>query len=171
MRANRPRKKDFGRTLVLGLGNTLLCDDGVGIYVVRRLKKDFVGEEKLHFEESSEAGLALLDLLIGYEHVFILDALPVTDGPFGSVTHIPPAQWDDVPLASSPHYTGLPSLLKMGQRLGYTMPSRVRLFGITVKDPFSVKEGLSPEIERALPGIVSHIKSLLLNHLTGLKSA
>ncbi len=154
-----------GKTLVLGLGNTLLCDDGAAIHVVRRLRKSFPPSARLHFEESSEAGLALLDLLVGYESVFILDALPVKKGPFGRLLEIPSTQWDDVPLASSPHYTGLPSLLQLGRRLGYTVPSRVRLFGITVKDPFSVRESLTPEVAEALDGLVARFKEILLKAL------
>jgi len=155
------------RTLVLGLGNPLLCDDGVAIYVIREVRTRLNAGPELHFEESSEAGLALMDLLIGYDTVFILDALPVKSGPYGQLLEIPASRWEDMPLASSPHYTGLPSLLQMGQRLGYPMPARVRLFGITVKDPFTVREGLTPEVEQALTHLVDRLTEILQEHLSG----
>ncbi|HHM23694.1 MAG TPA: hydrogenase maturation protease [Bacteroidetes bacterium] len=150
--------------LILGLGNTLLSDDGIAIYAVRELQKCTAGAEGIHFEETSEAGLALLDLLVGYDTVWILDALPVKAEPYGAVHEIPADEWDDSPLASSPHYTGLPSLLQMGRKLGYYMPSQVRVFAITVKDPFSVREELTPELQTALPAIVQTFLDLLNNH-------
>ncbi len=151
----------YTRTLILGLGNTLLRDDGVAIYAVRKLREQLGGTEGLDLVESAESGLALLDLIIGYDRVIILDALPAAEGPFGRLKEIRPEEWGETPLASSPHYTGLPSLLEMGNRLGYAMPEIVRVFAIIVKDPFSFAEELSPEVAENFDLLLQEIRKII----------
>ena len=156
-----PERPPTDRNLVLALGNTILSDDGIAIHCIRRLKARWEARPDVVFLESSEAGLALLDLLIGFQKVLIFDALPAVDGPYGQVVEIPQDQWENTPLASSPHYTGLPSLLEMGRQLNYEMPSVVRVFGITVKDPFTLGESLSPELQEKFETITHHIHAIL----------
>ena len=64
-------------------------------------------------------------------------------------------------VAVSPHYTGLPSVLKMGRELKLEMPESVTVIGIGVADPFSFDEKLSPELEAALPAIIDRIAGLI----------
>jgi len=155
------------KNLVLALGNTILSDDGIAIHCIRRLKEKWKHRPDVHFLESSEAGLVLLDLLIGYRTALIFDALPIAEGPYGQIVEIPKEQWEQTPLASSPHYTGLPSLLEMGERLSYEMPSVVRVFGITVKDPFTLGEQLTPELQQKVDSIVQHMDAILRQQFGG----
>ncbi|MBS3784838.1 MAG: hydrogenase maturation protease, partial [Anaerolineae bacterium] len=62
------------KTLVLGMGNTILCDDGVGIYVVREVADRFQ-QEQVDFSEASVGGLRILDVIGGYERVIMVDAI------------------------------------------------------------------------------------------------
>jgi hydrogenase maturation protease len=149
------------RTLVLGLGNTLLRDDGVAIRVVRALKEYLSTSSDIEVAESSLSGLALIDTVIGYDKVIILDAIPVEGENVGELREISSNELEEVPLAVSPHFTGIPSLVKVGKKLGYHVPSEIKVFGITVKDPFSFGEELTPEVAAAIPQIVKQVLELL----------
>ncbi len=63
------------KTLVLGLGNDILCDDGAGLYVARELKKTLANRKDFSVAEASLAGLGLLDLLAGYDKAIVIDAI------------------------------------------------------------------------------------------------
>ena len=78
----------------------------------------------------------------------------------GEVLVLDSAEFEDRSVAVSPHYTGLPSVLKMGRELKLDMPEQVTVIGIGVADPFSFDEKLSPELEKALPAIVERIARL-----------
>ncbi|MGD8245396.1 MAG: hydrogenase maturation protease, partial [Anaerolineae bacterium] len=67
------------RTLVLGMGNTILCDDGIGIYVVRQVAQRFQ-RENVDFSEASVGGLRILDVIGGYKRVIMVDAIQTRDG-------------------------------------------------------------------------------------------
>jgi hydrogenase maturation protease len=81
------------KTLVLGLGNPVLSDDGVGIRIARRLE-DRVDQREVTVMEASQAGLSILDLLAGYDRAIIVDAVQTVGGEAGQVHHFSPEVLD-----------------------------------------------------------------------------
>lgn len=149
------------KTLILGLGNTLLRDDGVGIRVAQELKKLLPPADGFSVMESSLWGLALIDLILGYDRVIILDAVKTGEYPVGDVHEIKLEKLRGLPKAPSPHYVGLPTLLKLGQELKLDMPSQIRVLGIEVADPYSFGEDFTPELKEVFPRIVSQIHKMI----------
>ena len=64
-------------TLILGIGNLILTDDGVGIKIAQRLKEE---RPELEVVETGEAGLTLLDLITGYDRLIIIDSIKTEQG-------------------------------------------------------------------------------------------
>ncbi len=143
-------------TLVLGLGNDILTDDGIGLRVVRQLQGQFQGNPLVDVKETSEMGLALLDFLVGYSKVFLVDSIRTGSSPPGFVH-----QLDAGTLASltgrPPHTLGVGETLALGQQLGLPMPAQTRCFAIEVQDTHTLSEQMTPALETALPGIVAQI--------------
>lgn len=146
------------RILLLALGNDILGDDGVGFAVARTLKKEF--QEEVEIVESSEAGLALLEILEGYECALLLDAVVTGGCPPGSILEFLPEDFQKV-LAPSPHYAGIPEVLQMAERLGIPFPKEIRILALEVEDPYEFREGLSPSVEKALPAFVERARQVL----------
>ena len=77
------------RTLVLGLGNPILTDDGVGIAVERCVAERCASQNgcggRVVFAEASVGGLRLLDLLNGHDSVILIDAIQIPDGLPGDI--------------------------------------------------------------------------------------
>jgi hydrogenase maturation protease len=145
------------KTLVLGLGNTLLGDDGVGILVTRELEKALSPSNGYTVMESSLWGLALIDLILGYDHVIILDAIKTGRCPCGTIREIHLTDFTGLFDVSTPHFVGLPTVLKLGQQLGLNVPSQITVIGIEVSDPYSLSEDLTPQLKRVFPRIVDRI--------------
>jgi len=77
------------KTLILGLGNPILSDDGVGVGVAGELEGR-LDQQEVTVVETSMAGLSLLDLLIGYDRVIIIDAIQTVGGKAGQIYRLDP---------------------------------------------------------------------------------
>ena len=150
--------------LVLGLGNDILSDDGVGLVVTRRLRESFKDAEHIDFIETNEMGLSLLDFLEGYDWAVIVDSIitgekdPGTLYVFDRDTFIHPR-------AVNPHHMGLDEILDMAEKMNISMPSVLQVVAMEVKDPFSFGEELTPEVEKAVPRFISEIRAIIENIL------
>jgi hydrogenase maturation protease len=148
------------RPLVLGLGNDIFGDDAVGLRVVESLGSR-LGLDRFEFQLAESGGLALLDMLAGYEKAFIVDCIPAGEDGVGGVARLRPDELSCQPLTLSSHYAGLPEVLALGERLGIPLPT-IEVLAISVKDPFWIREGLSPEMTVALPSVIEQIEQVLL---------
>jgi hydrogenase maturation protease len=78
------------KTLVLGLGNDILSDDAVGLILARQLATKLAGIDGIEVRETMEMGLALLDFLVGYDAVLILDAIQTGQAAPGTLHEVDP---------------------------------------------------------------------------------
>jgi hydrogenase maturation protease len=148
--------------LLLSLGNDILKDDGVGLFAGREVKKKFNG--KIDFVESAESGLALLDYLIGYKRVLILDSIKREDREPGRIVEMRVEELE-VSSSPSPHYVGLPMSLQIGKRLGFPLPEEIRILAMEVEDPYTLEEGLTEKVSLSFPDYVKRAEEILRNWL------
>ncbi|MGQ9471996.1 MAG: hydrogenase maturation protease [Candidatus Aminicenantales bacterium] len=152
------------RTLVLGLGNDLYGDDGVGLYLVNSLRAEFAGQRvsssSIDFLASTSTGLALLDLVTGYDRLIIIDTIKLEKPKTGTVRVLEEKDLRAIP-GPSPHYLSFPQVLAIGRAAGLLVPKELTIIAIEAKNIYHLGEGLSPEMEAKLPEILSRIKSIL----------
>ncbi len=150
------------RTLVLGLGNTICGDDGVGIMIAELLKGQVSGLET-DVAETTAAGISLLDLIAGYQRMIVVDAIQTRDGRAGQVYRL---GLEDLPSSlhsATLHDVDLPTALELGRRLGMEMPREVIIYAVEVADITTFREGCTPEVERSIP----EVAHLVLQELKG----
>ncbi len=151
------------KVLVLGVGNLILGDDGLGIHLVRLLKEkgDFPGH--VDFMESEEIGLAILDMARGYDTLILVDCIQSEEGlPQGSVLYVTEDKYDDLSGWGS-HYIGFFEMKQLAHRSGIPFPQRFHILGITVDDPFRIDFELSEEIRNRIPGILKKLELTIMN--------
>ena len=141
------------KTLVLGLGNPILSDDGVGIRIAQELKSS-LDQEDITVMEASIAGLDFLDSLAPYDRVIIIDAIQTGDGKAGQIYRLELEALDATKHASSPHDVNLATALELGRRLGIPLPEEIVIFAIEVEDVTTFSEKCTPEVEQAVPEAV-----------------
>ena len=148
---NADNRESNGRmkTLVLGLGNPILSDDGVGPRVAGELEGKF--DESVTVAEASLAGLNLLDLLVGYDRAIIIDAIQTAGGKVGNIYHLEPEAFQSTRHAVSTHDINLATALEFGKRLGLKLPQKIDILAIEVADINCFSEECTPEVAKAVP--------------------
>jgi hydrogenase maturation protease len=178
------------KTLVVGLGNPILTDDGVGVQAAWELARLLHGRngngradltavmEGLRAEfgpasaaitvtEASVGGLRLMELMIGYDRVIIIDALMVNNGlGVGSIHRL---ELDDLAEISptqhsaSAHDTTLITALDSGRQLGFHLPDEVIVFAVEVENVRDFSAEPTTAVAAAIPKVVTAVLSEL-NH-------
>lgn len=156
-----PATSNSPRVLLLGLGNDLLCDDAIGLRIAAEVSERVANSESVSVAETAEMGLALLDLIIGFDALIIVDAVQTRQAPPGFLFEIDEDNLSVLP-GTSPHFLGLGEALALGRELGLAIPARVKILAVEVVDPFAVSAELSPAVQHALPRLVERVTSALV---------
>jgi hydrogenase maturation protease len=152
-------------TLVLGLGNPILGDDGVGWWVVeaaqeawqRRTDERQTADDEfkwsmvdrqsplVEFDCVALGGLALMERLIGYDRAVLVDAIQTRGGEPGAIYRL---TLDDLPTlhADAIHDASLKAALTVGQQLGARLPKEIVVIGIEAVNLWDFSESLSPQV-------------------------
>jgi hydrogenase maturation protease len=149
-----------GSTLVLGMGNPILSDDGVGLLVAERLRQAPLpdGVEVL---QSEVAGLRLLELVRGFTRVIIIDALksPAEVGREpGEVIRYEGKDFKGGQRYGSAHSIGLGTVLELGRTLQYPMPEEVVVYAVEAADVETFGEELSPPVAAAAERVMELVR-------------
>lgn len=142
--------------LLLGLGNDILCDDAIGLRVAREVRQRLTNSPDVEVRESEEMGLALLDFLVGYREVVIVDAAETGQAEPGFVHRLEVSDLRRL-RAGAPHSLGLGEALDLGRALGMDVPQRVSILAVEVEEPRRLTTQLTARLESAFPQIVARV--------------
>jgi hydrogenase maturation protease len=146
--------------LLLGLGNDLLSDDAIGLRIVTEVRPRVAALPNVTVLGSTQMGLALLDLVLGFDELLIVDAIQTGNAEPGDVHELELGALRTIPTIM-PHFLGVGEMLALGRELGLAVPRRTRIFAVEVADPFTMGTHLTPPVEAALPSIVNRLATLL----------
>ena len=146
------------KTIILGIGNPILRDDGVGIHVADELKKQ-IDDPNVKIDSAFTGGMNLLDMIIGHDRAILIDAVKIRDKKSGEVNMFKLGELSAFHTAN-PHDLSPPQAIEMAKRLGETrIPDEIKLVGINLGElPCDFGENLSPEIKNAVPKAVELVK-------------
>jgi hydrogenase maturation protease len=153
--------------LILGMGNPILSDDGVGLSVARLLQDRIQGADVTW---SPMVGLNLLDVMVGYETVFIIDAMTSPGGEKGRLAKIAECDRTGTLHLFSSHGLNIFNLFQFGTECGLKMPRLGGIYGIEIGNAVDFGEDLSPALEKLLPGITEEIIADVVSVTSGLSS-
>ena len=152
------------KTIVIGLGNPILGDDGVGWVVAEEISKLKSCEStEVIVDCLSVGGLTLMEHLVGFDRAIVVDALQTTLHPVGTVIHL---QLEDLPekfaghLASA-HDVNLKTALQLGREMGAQLPGEIIIIGIEANYVNDFCKELSPQVKAAVPQAIQIIYNLL----------
>ena len=152
--------------LIAGLGNPILSDDGVG-WVVAQQVKEWLSKNDypITIESFSLSGISLMEQMIGFDYVLLIDSLNTGHYPPGKVTTFNLDSLSDFTLghSTSVHDLSLKNALILGREMKTELPDndKVIIIGIEAQHIFEFGETLSPEIQAAVPEAVREIIQLI----------
>ncbi len=145
--------------LLLGIGNILLRDEGVGVRVVESLAKRYTLPQEVEVLDGGTSGMDLLYTISGRDVMIVCDAIKA-DAPPGTVIQI---TGDDVPAflqtKLSPHQVGLSDVLATLKLLD-ELPPVVSIVGIVPEDL-----SLGTELSPTAAGAVDHALTMIIDEL------
>jgi hydrogenase maturation protease len=155
-----------GKTLVIGLGNPILGDDGVGWVIANEIKA-LLGmfEQDIDVDCLALGGLSLMERMIGYQRVILIDSLNTGKHPQGSVVTFTLEDLVDLTYGHTfaAHDVSIKTALVLGRKLGASLPSDidVHVVAIEAQHVYDFKEELSPIIAAAKPAAIQLVLGLI----------
>ncbi len=142
------------KTIILGVGNQILGDDGVGIHVTDILKERVI-HPNITIDDAITGGMNLLELILGYDKAIIVDAVKINKGENGEVKRIPLGDFSSMH-SCNPHDVSLIEAIEMAKKMGENrIPREIIVIGILMKEiPCEFGEKLSKTIAAAVPKAV-----------------
>jgi hydrogenase maturation protease len=143
------------KTLVLGIGNTLLGDDGIGVYASRELAEK-ISDGNVTVIDTAIDGLNLLDVIRKYERMIVIDAILDDMAEAGTIFRL---TQDQIPAGSSSgassHNLNLATTLKIGNTIfPGEMPKEVVVFAVASQNVDYVTEEMTDNVRKALSQVV-----------------
>ena len=142
--------------LILGVGNLLMGDEGVGIHVLRGLEAD-PPRAGIRLLDGGTGGINRLRELQGVAAVILVDAT-LDDRPAGTVSYLRPAHCGELPRGLGAHDFGLKDLFNVATLLGERPDLHLFTISIGAVVPMSLE--LSPAVCGAIPEVSRRIRSL-----------
>ncbi len=154
-----------GKTLVLGIGNVIRGDDGVGIHVARRVAELLPAElaPRVDVDEACTGGFDLVDYLRGYERAIIADAIKTEGGEPGTVYKFAADALKPTAHLGHSHGVNLASALAVLSALELGAPREVTVVAVEAEWLYEFKEELSPRVAAAVEEAAAAVLEALKN--------
>jgi hydrogenase maturation protease len=127
------------KNLIIGLGNDILMDDGIGPKLSIWLKEK-LGTEDIDYSTAATGGLDIIEYILGYEKVIFIDAIKTRDGIPGSIYHYLPENFRETAHLSSLHDVSFLTALKLGKQLHMNLPSIIHIIAIEIIEDMEFSE-------------------------------
>ncbi len=150
-------------TLILGIGNEILKDDGIGPKIVSRLAKEFPASA-FDYQSASLGGLELVELIRGYQRVILIDAINTGQGQVGDVYFFTPQDFKETLHLSNLHDISFLQALELGKHINIPIPEEIQIIAIEIREDKVFGEEFSPELQSRYEQIYfkirEHLKSI-----------
>jgi hydrogenase maturation protease len=150
---------DQQRIIVLGIGNPLVRDEGVGIRIIEELMSSYEWPGNVRLIDAGTMGLGILNLFKECDYMLIVDAVDGTGLEPGTVVRLTPEEIAPNQVRHSLHDTRFVDVLESAELLGYR--PEADCVGVQVKELVSVNIGLTPQVEAAVPDAVEAALQIL----------
>ncbi|MFU8891451.1 MAG: hydrogenase maturation protease [Anaerosomatales bacterium] len=147
------------RVLILGIGNPLMTDEGVGVRVAELLLSGFELPDDVEVIDAGTMGLGIMNLLRGRDFVIVVDAIDNTGHEPGTVVLLTPEELAPSQIMHSLHDTRFTNVLEAAALTG--MQPEAICIGVQVASLEQWVTELTPEVEAALPAALAAVLDLL----------
>ncbi len=148
------------KTLVLGLGNPILTDDGVGVRVAEAVRVALPAGSDVEVREVSVGGLTLMESMVGYDRVVLIDAFQDGDGQPGAVHRLTLedlASMSPTQHSTCVHDTSFATAMGLGRAMGLALPEEIVFYAVEVENVIDFGDEPTPAVARAIPAVTEAV--------------
>jgi hydrogenase maturation protease len=151
------------KIIIIGLGNPILTDDGVGVKVAYEVEKVLGARipDNLTITEACVGGLRLMELLVGYDKVILIDALLIENGHKpGTIHHMTLKDLEEISPtqhSASAHDTSLVTALEAGREIGLELPFEFSIYAVDVENIMDFSDEPTPAVAAAIPKVTKAV--------------
>ena len=146
--------------LILGLGNEILSDDGIGPRLVRALSA-IIRNERILFDSAGCGGLEIMEHIRGFKMVIIIDAIHTSGGSPGDVYHFLPDDFRETSNLSNLHDVSFLTTLRLGDILGLDLPSEIHIIAVEIVEDREFSEEFTPAIKERFQDIFDDVVAII----------
>lgn len=160
---NRDNLGSVYMILVIGLGNPILGDDGVGWRVAELVEATIGNQTGVECDFLSIGGLSLMERMIDYPYVILIDTIVTGKYQLGTVLTCRLAElpFNTTSHLNSSHDTSIQDALIMGKSMGANLPEKVYVIAIESQNVYDFSEELSPRVNAAVPEAAQRVIDLV----------
>ena len=149
------------KTFIIGLGNPILGDDGIGPRAAAALAPLLAHRADIEVKELGMGGMRLMEALDGADRAIVLDAMVTGSNPPGTIGLWPLADLPGTKNITCLHDTRLITALEVGRALGMDLPTNIDVFGVEATAVDTFTESLTLPVAQALPTLVNRVLEAL----------
>jgi hydrogenase maturation protease len=143
-------------TIIIGMGNPVLCDDSVGLKIAGRLRDELLELNGVAVTELYSGGINLMEAMIGYDRAIVIDAIQSGDKP-GTIRRMAIDDVQQTRNTCSTHDASLAVSLDLGKIAGLPLPQDIGIWAVEAQDVETFSEHLTEDVERAVPVVAEKI--------------
>lgn len=147
--------------LVMGIGNDILMDDGIGPKVVTYLEKH-LPVAGVDYRTAAVGGMEILEFIVDYQDVIFIDAIKTVNGVPGTVYECTPASFKETLHLSSVHDMSFLAALEFGRALGFSIPGNIYIFAVEIIEDQVFGDDFTSPLQERFDSIVNEIQERLL---------
>ncbi|MBN1633801.1 MAG: hydrogenase maturation protease [Ignavibacteria bacterium] len=147
--------------LIMGMGNTLLSDDGIGIIIKRYLEQKMNSFNKIKFEETHWGGFRVIDLLRGFDYAIVIDSIKTGRVPEGEIHHLKTDDLLPTLRLNSYHDINFITALHLAKKMDYKIPSDIDILAIEIENNYTITENLNSVIRNSVITVSKKVIELL----------
>lgn len=144
------------KTLILGIGNDILTDDGIGSRVTRDLFT-MINLPDVEFDYACCGGLEIVEYIKDYGKVIFIDAIRTADGKPGDVYYFVPSDFRETSHLSSLHDISFLTALKLSNRLSGGIPVDLHIIAVEIIEDMEFSEEFTPQLKEKYPEILKEV--------------
>lgn len=147
-------------TLILGLGNEILTDDGIGPRLIRDLIQ-MVDNHEVKFDTACCGGLEIMEYIQGYDKVIFIDAIRNRNGKPGDVYYFTPADFRETLNLSNLHDISFLTALELGDTLNLGLTNDLHIIAVEIIEDMEFSEELTLILTQKYPDILKEVFTII----------
>ena len=148
------------RTLILGVGNDILTDDGIGSRLVIDLIK-LINAPDVHFNTACCGGLEIVEYIKDFKRVIIVDAIRSQGGRPGAVYYFIPSDFRETSHLSNMHDVSFLTALELYDTLDLSLPDEIHIIAVEIAEDMKFSEEFTLQLEERYPEVLEKVHDMI----------